>query len=256
MSRSLSVAEVTEATGLSSKALRVYERHGLIEPGRTAAGWRIYDNAAIARLHKIKVLKLMGLSLAEVRTVLDEGVDLARLLQAHEVVLTSRQNDTAKALSAIRAAVSQLLIGKRLSTDDLIHLFMETNAMDTQPWSKAEQQLADKHYSASQLARIIAHKQSPAFADEVTGTWDQLIRDIDAAKHLSPGSDEADALAQRWTAASLTFHEGDEALMLATENWYRDGYADPETSAAMPFPKDVWTFIDKALDIQRRKSAK
>jgi len=55
MDRSSAVSRTAAATarrlGLTVRALRVYERHGLVQPGRTAAGWRVYGPAEIARLH-------------------------------------------------------------------------------------------------------------------------------------------------------------------------------------------------------------
>jgi hypothetical protein len=39
---SLSAAECARRTGLTVRALRVYERQGLIEPARSGKGWRLY----------------------------------------------------------------------------------------------------------------------------------------------------------------------------------------------------------------------
>src|SRR5688572_6855101 len=38
--RSLNPSEAAKRLGVSTKALRLYERHGLLKPIRTAAGWR------------------------------------------------------------------------------------------------------------------------------------------------------------------------------------------------------------------------
>ena len=56
--------------GVSSKALRVYEREGLVEPGRSAAGWRAYGPAQAARLHQIMALRGLGLSLKQIKALL------------------------------------------------------------------------------------------------------------------------------------------------------------------------------------------
>ena len=39
----LSPADAARRLGVSAKALRLYEQHGLVAPGRTAAGWRAYS---------------------------------------------------------------------------------------------------------------------------------------------------------------------------------------------------------------------
>ncbi|MEM6486587.1 MAG: MerR family transcriptional regulator [Pseudomonadota bacterium] len=243
----MTASEVGKSTGLTIKALRLYERHGLIHPARTPAGWRSYDDKAIARLQKIQVLKRMGLRLAEMRDVLNDGVALHRLLRAQEVVLASRQLQLTSTLAAIRRALLQLESGEALSLDDLISLLKETHAMNEQNWSEADRKLADRHYSTSQLEQIVQHKQADQFDDEVADIWDSLIRDIDAAQGEPPDSPIAQELARRWRDASLAFHEGDEALMAITENWYRDGYADPATADSMPFPRHIWEFASSAV---------
>ena len=56
--------------GVSAKALRIYEEHGLITPLRTASGWRTYGPAEMTRAAEIAALRALGLSLAQVGRVL------------------------------------------------------------------------------------------------------------------------------------------------------------------------------------------
>jgi DNA-binding transcriptional MerR regulator len=50
--------------------LRVYERRGLVEPGRTSGGSRLYSSDDIDRLHRIRELLADGLNLAGIAHVL------------------------------------------------------------------------------------------------------------------------------------------------------------------------------------------
>ena len=62
----LTVAEVGRRTGLTRKALRLYEEMGLVEPvSRTDAGYRLYDDEALRRIELVNRAKVLGLSLAE-----------------------------------------------------------------------------------------------------------------------------------------------------------------------------------------------
>lgn len=71
MDNGLTVGDVTARTGVSRKALRVYEAKGLVEPlGRTRAGYRLYDEEALRRLELVQRAKHLGLSLAEVKEFL------------------------------------------------------------------------------------------------------------------------------------------------------------------------------------------
>lgn len=72
-----SISEVAAQTGFSASALRYYERIGLVEPGRTAAGYRKYDRRSVERLRFIARGKDLGLSLDEIAELLPawDGAD-------------------------------------------------------------------------------------------------------------------------------------------------------------------------------------
>lgn len=73
--------QVATRLGISIKALRVYERAGLVTPDRRDSGWRTYGPAHIARLHSILALKAMGLSLRQIRdSVAATPIDIVKLL--------------------------------------------------------------------------------------------------------------------------------------------------------------------------------
>jgi DNA-binding transcriptional MerR regulator len=79
----LTAAECAARTGLTVRALRVYEEYGLIAPGRTLSGWRCYGKRDLIRLNSISLLKSTGLTLAQISTVTrlsDEDPSLRQLL--------------------------------------------------------------------------------------------------------------------------------------------------------------------------------
>jgi DNA-binding transcriptional MerR regulator len=73
----LTVSALADHTGLSPDTVRYYERVGLLpEPARSAAGYRLYDQAAIGRLRLIKSAQRAGLRLREIGELLqiaDQG---------------------------------------------------------------------------------------------------------------------------------------------------------------------------------------
>ena len=52
------------------RALRVYERQGLIKPARSGKGWRLYGPSELQRLNIIVTLKTFGMTLAQIRSLL------------------------------------------------------------------------------------------------------------------------------------------------------------------------------------------
>ena len=73
------ISVAAEMTSMQIQNLRVYERRGLVEPGRTAGGTRLYSHADIERLHRIRDLLGAGLNLAGIAAVLELEAENAAL---------------------------------------------------------------------------------------------------------------------------------------------------------------------------------
>ncbi|WNR44121.1 MerR family transcriptional regulator [Paenibacillus roseipurpureus] len=72
MERYWKVGYLARITGLTVRTLRFYNQIGLLSPsGQTESGHRLYNEADLARLQQILSLKELGLSLEEVKSVLD-----------------------------------------------------------------------------------------------------------------------------------------------------------------------------------------
>ena len=66
------IGEVAHAARTTTKTLRFYEDQGLLPaPGRTPSGYRTYGQAVLGRLDFIRRSRAAGLSLAQIREVLD-----------------------------------------------------------------------------------------------------------------------------------------------------------------------------------------
>ena len=67
----LTVSALADQAGLSPDTVRYYERVGLLpEPACSAAGYRLYDQAAVGRLRLIKGAQRAGLRLREIGELL------------------------------------------------------------------------------------------------------------------------------------------------------------------------------------------
>lgn len=123
----LGPSEMAARLGVSSKALRVYEREGLVTPGRSAAGWRAYGPAQAARLHQIMALRGLGLSLKQIRALLvDDQASLADILVLQRDSLAAQRGKLDAAIALLGVALLALEAGRDLTLDDLTHLTQET----------------------------------------------------------------------------------------------------------------------------------
>lgn len=110
----LNASEAAAQLGISAKALRIYEERGLIVPARTAAGWRAYDGAHMARAAEIVALRALGLSLGEIGKVLSGDADvLPRALADHEASLEMRLRELRTTVEKVRRLRADLMRGTR-----------------------------------------------------------------------------------------------------------------------------------------------
>lgn len=67
------VNEVCKISGVTIRTLHHYDAIGLLKPSRVSeAGYRLYDDAAIARLQSILLLRELDFSLKEIKSILDD----------------------------------------------------------------------------------------------------------------------------------------------------------------------------------------
>jgi DNA-binding transcriptional MerR regulator len=68
----LQIGEVAERVGLSLRTVRYFEEVGLVTPSaRTTGGFRLFSEEDVERLLVVKGMKPLGLSLEEIRDILD-----------------------------------------------------------------------------------------------------------------------------------------------------------------------------------------
>jgi len=74
------ISVAADLVGMHPQTLRIYETKGLVRPGRTPGGTRLYSEHDLARLREIQRLTTeLGLNLAGVQRVLALEDELAKL---------------------------------------------------------------------------------------------------------------------------------------------------------------------------------
>ncbi|MEU9122260.1 MerR family transcriptional regulator [Streptomyces sp. NPDC048506] len=117
------IGELADITGASPRALRNYEREGLIASERAANGYRVYEARTAVRVRNIRHLLAAGLTLADVQcftpcldgdmtTTLPspEGLRIARerlaVIDERIAAQLEARNRLARALDAVSALSS------------------------------------------------------------------------------------------------------------------------------------------------------
>lgn len=243
----LSPSEAARKLGVSAKALRLYERHGLVKPIRAANGWRAYGPAEMARLHQVLALKGLGLPLRRIAELLAGRFGaLDAVLELQQELLQRQADRLGRALTLVQSARQRLAAGASLSIDDLTHLTMETTM--TLPKNDLEsvfKPLIDKHFTESEKAELAARE--PAHT-EAPATWQALMVEAEQLMAIGdPASPASADLARRWKAMLDSFTGGDPALAGKVKAVWNDAFADPAAAPKLPASPAMFAFISKAL---------
>jgi MerR family transcriptional regulator/heat shock protein HspR len=111
------ISVAAELAGMHPQTLRIYERRGLVNPGRTTGGNRRYTDADIARLRRIAQLAAEGLNLEGIRMVMQLEDEVAELRRQVAELRARDNGDTARGeIVPLRQAV--VVFGQRPSIFD------------------------------------------------------------------------------------------------------------------------------------------
>jgi len=108
--RGMNIGEASAACGVSAKMIRYYESVSLIRPaGRTAAGYRRYDDADIRTLRFLKRARGLGFSVEQMRDLLalwrDESrskAEVRELALSHAEALEAKAREINEITRALR----------------------------------------------------------------------------------------------------------------------------------------------------------
>jgi DNA-binding transcriptional MerR regulator len=120
------IGQIGELAQLSRSTLLYYDRLGLLPPSdKSAAGYRLYSEADLARLARIRTYRAAGLSLDRIKTLL-QADDPDHLTQALEARLL-----------ALNQEIQRLREQQRLVIDLLgqAHYFLQGRVLDKATWT-------------------------------------------------------------------------------------------------------------------------
>ena len=110
----LKIGDVATRSGLSVKTVRYYEDIGLLAPTveRSDSGYRLFAPSVINRLAFVKRAQSLGLSLSEIRDILnisDRGELPCDEVKQHLAMKVDEINQQIKALEILKSELQQLL---------------------------------------------------------------------------------------------------------------------------------------------------
>ena len=253
----LGPGEMARRLGVSAKALRVYEREGLIAPHRSEGGWRVYGPVA-ELLHKVLTLRALGLSLKRIKVLMTEDqASFETVLGLQEEALEHQQRRTEAALGLLRAARCMIAAGKPLSLDDLINLTRETVMPDHNAIralkAKTDALLTDRDLGDEAQAMISELKgQIERSGKTRAELWEDAQPLFAEAKTLmqrgDTSSEAAKALVRRWLGLVPGLQPPSTPRALEVRAAFRDAMGGAASGGDLPFNPAIFSFVRTVIE--------
>ncbi|MDE6281894.1 MAG: MerR family transcriptional regulator [Oscillospiraceae bacterium] len=196
----LSVSEAAKRAGVSVRTLHYYDEIGLLKPSETTqAGYRFYNETAMASLQQILFYRELDVPLEQIGRILD-----------------APDNDRTEALQKHRT----LLMMKRRRLDDMLRLVDETIGgiamYDQRPKPTQEDWEAVKNQYAQEAAdrwgnteaflesREKHAQYTPEQEAQINAEMEEIFQAFGAC--ADPEGEEGQALVKRWQAHITRYH--------------------------------------------------
>jgi len=123
--RGHTVSQVARLAHVTVRTLHHYDEIGLLVPSdRSQAGYRLYSDDDLARLHQILLFRELGFSLEAIAQVLDEPpADQRSALKSQRDRLVMQRQRTDAVIRAVDAALEALEKGRPMPTDKMFEGF-------------------------------------------------------------------------------------------------------------------------------------
>ncbi|WP_040896037.1 MerR family transcriptional regulator [Streptomyces griseoaurantiacus] len=196
---SYSVGQVSAFAGVTVRTLHHYDKAGLLSPSeRSAAGYRLYGEADLARLQQILFYRELGFSLGEIGAILDDpGTNALEHLRARQAKLSEEIAHLRRLAEVAERAIEVQQTGVSLTPEERFEVFGEI-AFDLSYATDAELKWADSEGQRESMARAAAHTKED---------WRQLMGEAGAWRaELLAAFDEGEP------------SEGERAMDLAEEH--------------------------------------
>ena len=184
-----SVKDVSKITGISVRTLHHYDEIGLLKPAKvTEAGYRLYDDGCLRRLHAILLLKELQFSLKDIKNILDApGFDpMEALAQQIKLLELQRQHLTDLIAHAHRIQETGVIP-------------MDFSSFDTTKIDRYAQDAKEK-WGKTKAYKEFEEKTAGQSKSQMQETGDRLMdifKELGAMRHLSPADTEVQALVEK-----------------------------------------------------------
>jgi len=191
--RTYGIAAFAALAGVTPRALRYYERLGLLKPRRSSSGYRRYAERDLETLEEIVALKFIGVPLKQIAAIRGRrDRPFLQVLRAQRETLDAKRRLLTKAVEAIASAEAMLAADAGITAEAIRHI-IEVMHMEQNHEQLIETYRARLRAKLSHLSTL-SGPQRAALKQE----WGTLIEDVKGALGEDPAGEKAQGLLERW----------------------------------------------------------
>ena len=242
------IQELSRLSGATTRALRWYDKIGLLTPsGRTEGGYRLYGPAEVDRLQDILYYRALGVELARIRACLDDpSFDRLAVLRSHLSALETERDRVQGLIESVRETLLSTA-RKKIMSDEWNFEALKRGVLEE--YGRTYETESREKYGDDKVDAMLNRFQG--VTQEQYQAWDSLGREIleKLSAAVDAGADPAGEvgkeiadLHRRWLTATgdkynIQRHRGIVELYVQDERF--TAYYDRERPGCAQFLRDA-----------------
>ena len=242
---SYSVGRVAALSGVTIRTLHHYDEIGLLSPvGRSAAGYRVYEEADLERLQRILFNRELGFALKDIQAIVDDpGTDAMGHLRRQRGLLAQRIESLSAMVDAIDYEMEARTMDINLTPEERFEVFGGFRPEDHAEEAERRWGETDSYKESNRRVSRYTREDWLELKTEAEEVQDRLAAAFEAG--LAPDSEEAMAGAEahrqhisRWFyECGYQMHRGLTEMYVSDER-FRSNY-DTQTPGLAAFIREA-----------------
>ena len=174
------VKQLADLAGISRRTLHHYDEINLLKPTSQGTNrYRYYDQSAVLRLQQILMYRELGMSLTEIREILDQpDFDVLQALQSHREAVHGRVERLNRLIDTVDMTILHLEGGFEMSANDILEGFTEEQqeAYAEEARQRWDPRLVD---SSMKLWKSYSDEKKKAIMAEGSANYQEIFDNMD-----------------------------------------------------------------------------
>ncbi|GGA72714.1 MerR family transcriptional regulator [Ornithinibacillus halotolerans] len=241
--------EVAEKLSISVRTLRYYDQIELMSPShKDDNGKRLYSNSDLINLEKITILKMLNLSLRDIKKVLSQ-ITTEQLLRAHLQSLEQQKEELESSINNTNTLINFVHLEGELKWEQLMSLIDEAKNRKVTDWNK--------YFNEEEETRLKEQLPKMDNNNNQIRKWINIIRRVENCleRNMHPSSKEAQILAEDVLILSEELFGGDQGL---AEKFYeiRKSQEKSQEMNLYPVEPSIIDYMEKAIEFYELEISK